>query len=193
MKVTDRERTPAREGGSTQRGSGGGGGGGGGGGAPAEIITDVRIYSVSWDCMARAVSATVGPDTDQLTVRMRTSSAGEIPVSESVPALPGSRTFAAVMSAADDFVVVEANLAYEGGQVITKIVNFRECTGSVTIDRYEPPEPAPARPQTEPAQPRTEPCGDGREPAVRDGSRLLCLFPGTFEILAERGWNLARP
>ena len=195
VKVTDRERTPAREGGSTQRGSGGGGGGGGGGGAPAEIITDVRIYSVSWDCMARAVSATVGPDTDQLTVRMRTSSAGEIPVSESAPALPGSRTFAAVMSAADDFVVVEANLAYEGGQVITKIVNFRECTGSVTIDRYEPPEPAPARPQTEPApaQPRTEPCGDGREPAVRDGSRLLCLFPGTFEILAERGWNLARP
>ena len=175
----------------------GGGGGGGGGGAQEEIITDVRIYSVSWDCAARAVSAVVGPDTNQLTVRMRTSSAGEQPVERVDSSLPGSRAYAAAMSAADQFVIIEASLAYEGDRVITKIVNFRECSGSVTIDRHEPPAQDPAgggskQPGTELEQ-QQEVCRDGREPAVRDGSRLLCLFPGTFEILAERGWDLARP
>ena len=170
-------------------GSRGGGGGGGGGGAPEEIITDVRIYSVSWDCTAGTVSATVGPDTGQLSVRMRTSSAGERPVEWADSSLPGSRAYTTAMSGADQFVVVEANVAYEGDQVITKIVNFRECSGSVTIDRYEPPSQEPAG--TTPRQ--QEICRDGREPALRDGSRLLCLFPGTFDVLAERGWSLTRP
>ena len=173
------------------------GGGGGGGGAPEEIITDVRIYSVTWDCAARTVSATVGPDSGQLSVRMRTSSVGERPVSEVASTLLGSRTYTATMSGADQFVVIEANLAYEGDQIITKIVNFRECAGHVIIDRYEPPgrEPAgtaPGRPETNLGQ-QQEICRDGRQSAVRDGSRLLCLFPGTFETLSGRGWELARP
>ena len=149
------------------------------------------------DCAAGVVSATVGPDTGQLTVRMRTSSVGERPVSESASALPGSRTYTAAMSSADQFVVVEANLAYEGDQVITKIVSFRECAGQATLDRYEPPAQKPAgtelgQPEAELGQ-QQEICRDGREPAVRDGSHLLCLFPGTFETLSERGWDLARP
>ena len=71
---SQQESQPERDPDSTPSGNGiqqeqsarssGGGGGGGGGGAPEEIITDVRIYSVSWDCAAGAVSATVGPDTD---------------------------------------------------------------------------------------------------------------------------------
>jgi hypothetical protein len=164
------------------------GGGGGGGGAPEEIITDVRIYSVSWDCAVGAVVATVGPDTNQLTVRMRTSSVGERPVTEAASALLGSRTYTAAISGADQFAVVEANLAYEGDQTITKIVNLRECAGQVSIDRYEPPQQVAPRPEPEPQ----ELCSDGREPALRDGSRLLCLFPGTFETLSERGWQLTR-
>ena len=168
--------------------AGGSGGGGGGGGAPEEIITDVRIYSVSWDCAAGAVVATVGPDTNQLTVRMRTSSVGERPVTEAASALLGSRTYTATISGADQFAVVEANLAYEGDQTITKIVNLRECAGQVTLDRYEPPQQVAPRPEPEPR----ELCSDGREPALRDGSRLLCLFPGTFETLSERGWQLTR-
>ena len=169
--------------------AGGSGGGGGGGGAPEEIITDVRIYSVSWDCAAGAVVATVGPDTNQLTVRMRTSSVGERPVTEAASALLGSRTYTAAISGADQFAVVEVNLAYEGDRTITKIVNLRECAGQVSIDRYEPPQQVAPRPEPEPR----ELCSDGREPALRDGSRLLCLFPGTFETLSERGWDLARP
>ena len=175
--------------------SGGSGGRGGGGGAPpAEIITDVRVYSVSWDCAAGAISATVGPDTDQLTVRMRTSSAGERPVSQADSSPAGARTYTAAMSGADRFVVVEAHLAYEGGRVITEIVNFRGCAGQAVLDRYEPPgqEPAARQPATELEQ-RQEVCRDGRQPAVRDGLLLLCLFPGTFDVLAERGWSLARP
>ena len=174
-----------------------GGGGGGGGGAPVEIITDVRIYSISWDCAARAVSATVGPDSGQLTVLMRTSSVGERPVAQAESSLPGSRTYTTTMSGADQFVVVKANLAYEGEQTITKIVNFRGCAGQAIVDRYEPPAQEPAG--TAPGQlgmemgQQQEICRDGREPAVLDGSRLLCLFPGTFEVLAERDWNLARP
>ena len=179
------EDAPTAAGGS---GGGGSGGGGGGGGAPEEIITDVRIYSVSWDCAAGAVVATVGPDTNQLTVRMRTSSVGERPVTEAASALLGSRTYTAAISGADQFAVVEANLAYEGDQTITKIVNLRECAGQVSIDRYEPSQQVAPRPEPEPQ----ELCSDGREPALRDGSRLLCLFPGTFETLSERGWQLTR-
>ena len=172
----------------TPTAAGGSGGGGGGGGAPEEIITDVRIYSVSWDCAVGAVVATVGPDTNQLTVRMRTSSVGERPVTEAASALLGSRTYTAAISGADQFAVVEANLAYEGDRTITKIVNLRECAGQVSIDRYEPQQQVAPRPEPEPR----ELCSDGREPALRDGSRLLCLFPGTFETLSERGWQLTR-
>ena len=35
------------------------------------------------------------------------------------------------------------------------------------------------------------PCRGDREPAYRNGT-MLCLFPGTFEVLVERGWNLYR-
>ena len=168
-------------------GSRGGGGGGGGGGAPAAIITDVRIYSVSWDCAAGSVAVTAGPDTDQLSVNIRTSSVGERPVVQAGGELPGTRSFTSAIAGADEFAVVEASLAYEGDQVITKIVNMGQCTGTAVFDRYEPPRQAAPEPE-----PR-ELCRDGREPALRDGNELLCLFPGTFEILAERGWNLARP
>ena len=178
---------------ATATGGGGGGGsrggGGGGGGAPAEIITDVRIYSVSWDCAAGSVTVTAGPDTDQLSVSIRTSSVGERPVTRADGTLHGIRAFTSSISGADEFVVVEASLAHEGGHVTTKIVNLRQCTGTVGFDRYEPPRQAVPEPEPEPQ----ELCRDGRAPALRDGNELLCLFPGTFEVLVERGWNLARP
>ena len=174
-------------GGSGSGGSGNGGGGGGGGGAPAAIITDVRIYSVSWDCAAGSVAVTAGPDTDQLSVNIRTSSVGERPVIQAGGELPGTRSFTSAIAGADEFAVVEASLAYEGDQVITKIVSMGQCAGTVVFDRYEPPRQAAPEPE-----PR-ELCRDGRAPALRDGNELLCLFPGTFEVLAERGWNLARP
>ena len=185
----DDTATAAGGSGSGSRGGGGGGsGGGGGGGAPAAIITDVRIYSVSWDCAAGSVAVTAGPDTDQLSVNIRTSSVGERPVVRAGGELPGTRSFTSAIAGADEFAVVEASLAYEGDQVITKIVNMGQCTGTAVFDRYEPPQTA-LRPEPEPR----ELCRDGREPALRDGNELLCLFPGTFEVLAERGWNLARP
>ena len=169
-------------------GSGGSrGGGGGGGGAPAEIITDVRVYSVSWDCAAGSVAVTAGPDTNQLSVGIRTSSAGERPVARAGGELPGTGSFTSAIAGADEFVVVEASLSYEGDQVITKIVNLEQCAGTAVLDRYEPPQQVAPEPE-----PRGL-CSDGREPALRDGSRLLCLFPGTFETLSERGWSLARP
>ena len=167
--------------------AGGSGGGGGSGGAPTAIITDVRIYSVSWDCAAGSVAVTAGPDTDQLSVSIRTSSVGERPVTRADGTLHGTRAFTSPISGADEFVVVEASLAYEGNQVITKIVNLKQCTGTAIFDMYEPPQGAP-RPEPEPR----ELCRDGRELALRDGNELLCLFPGTFEVLAERGWSLAR-
>ena len=178
-------------GGSSSGGSSSGGSssGGGGGGAPAAIITDVRIYSVSWDCAAGSVAVTAGPDTDQLSVNIRTSSVGERPVVQAGGELPGTRSFTSAIAGADEFVVVEASLAHEGGHVTTKIVNLRQCVGTVGFDRYEPLQQAVPRPEPEPQ----ELCRDGRAPALRDGNELLCLFPGTFEVLAERGWNLARP
>ena len=178
-------------GGGSGGGGGGSGGGGGGGGAPAAIITDVRIYSVSWDCAAGSVAVTAGPDTDQLSVNIRTSSVGERPVVQAGGELPGTRSFTSAIAGADEFAVVEASLAYEGDQVITKIVSMGQCAGTAVFDRYEPPRQAAPEPEPEPQE--LELCSDGREPALRDGNEPLCLFPGTFEVLAERGWNLARP
>ena len=179
--------------GSGSGGSGGGSGGGwgGGGGAPVAIITDVRIYSVSWDCAAGSVAVTAGPDTDQLSVNIRTSSVGERSVVQAGGELPGTRSFTSAIAGSDEFVVVEASLTYEGDQVITKIVSMGQCAGTVVFDRYEPPQQTVSQPAPEPQEP--ELCRDGRAPALRDGNELLCLFPGTFEVLAERGWNLARP
>ena len=190
--ITNTPTPPAPEPAPRSGGGGGGsssrGGGGGGGGAPAAVITDVRIYSVSWDCAAGTASATAGPDTDQLSVKIRTSSVGERPASPVAAALAETRTFEFPISGADEFAVVQGSLAYEGDQVITKIATLDPCTGTVTFDRYEPPQAAVPEPEPEP-----DLCGDGWEPALRDGSRLLCLFPGTFETLNERGWGLVRP
>ena len=190
LRLTVRD-SGSSSGGSSSGGSSSGGSssGGGGGGAPAAIITDVRIYSVSWDCAAGSVAVTAGPDTDQLSVNIRTSSVGERPVVQAGGELPGTRSFTSAIAGADEFVVVEASLAHEGGHVTTKIVNLRQCVGTVGFDRYEPLQQAVPRPEPEPQ----ELCRDGRAPALRDGNELLCLFPGTFEVLAERGWNLARP
>ena len=148
----------------------------------------MRVYSVSWDCAAGSVAVTAGPDTNQLSVGIRTSSAGERPVARAGGELPGTGSFTSAIAGADEFVVVEASLAYEGDQVITKIVKLRQCTGTAVLDRYEPPQQAAPLPEPEPRGL----CSDGREPALRDGSRLLCLFPGTFETLSERGWQLTR-
>ena len=157
--------------------------------APVEIITDVRVYSVSWDCAAGTASATAGPDTDQLSVKIRTSLVGERPATPVAAALFETRTFEFPISGADEFAVVQASLAYEGNRVITKIATLDPCVGTLTFDRYGPPQRAAAPvPEPEPAL-----CGDGREPAMLDGSRLLCLFPGTFDTLADRGWFLTRP
>ena len=151
----------------------------------------MRIYSVSWDCAAGSVAVTAGPDTDQLSVNIRTSSVGERSVVQAGGELPGTRSFTSAIAGSDEFAVVEASLAYEGDQVITKIVSMGQCAGTAVFDRYEPPQQTVSQPAPEPQEP--ELCRDGRAPALRDGNELLCLFPGTFEVLAERGWNLARP
>ena len=63
--------------------------------------------------------------------------------------------------------------------------------GTVSFDRYGSSQQAVPVPEPEPQEPRM--CGEGREPALRNGTDLLCLLPGTFEVLAERGWDLTRP
>ena len=171
------------QGSSSSKSSRSGGGGGGGGGAPVPTATDVRLYSVSWDCTAGIASVTVGPDTDQLTVRIRTSSAGERPVTQVDGLLPGGQTYTVNISNADTFLLVEASLAYENGYVITKIVNLQQCVGEVTFDRFV----------LQQVVSQLEICRGDREPALRDSSHLLCLFYGTFDVLTERGWSLTRP
>ena len=142
-----------------------------------------------------SVSVVAGPDTGSLAARIRASSAGERPVSEIDGDLPGTRIFTSSIAEADVFVVAGGggHLESEGDRVITKngadgAVPRHRCNRQV---RPAPAQRGGTRPAPEPQ--RRELCRDGYEPALRGGNVLLCLFPGTFGVLAEGGWDLTRP
>lgn len=73
-----------------------------------------------WDC-GPAACVVAGPDTDSLTVRIKTSSVGERPVSEIGGDLPGTRVFTSSIAEAGVFVVAGGgHLEAEVDRVITK-------------------------------------------------------------------------
>lgn len=73
------------------------------------------------------------------------------------------------------------------------MVQTGQCPGTANLDRYDPSQHGRAVPAPAPEPQQRELCKNGYEPALRGGNALLCLFPGTFDVLAERSWNLARP
>ena len=72
---------PSSPGGRSSGGGGSGGaGGGGGGGGPAIGIAlpthDIYIRSISWDCQAGTVGVVAGPNSQDISVSVRTTHLG---------------------------------------------------------------------------------------------------------------------
>ena len=180
------------------RSSGGGGGGGGGGGpaGPALQAPDIHIISVSWDCAAGTVSVTAGPDSERLSVSVRTAALGHqqaVRTGDAAAAPPGYGTFTSAMAENDEYLGVRALL--QSGRTLSttgESVVVDSCIGQKTFGvpsgtmRAGPPPPLSSSPPADgalpadgtpdpvQADPRPEPAAppvsgtDAQEPPVAD-------------------------
>jgi len=137
---------------SSSRGGGGGGhfgsshGGGGGSGGSASSrastpgVSGATLYEVEWDvCEANTMRIIAGPATGNLGVKLRTS-AGLITAERSVDqSYPGRIVFDANLPSNESFVYVTVeNIESRGASVDSKGINFSECSGSQSVNKYSP-------------------------------------------------------
>jgi predicted secreted protein with PEFG-CTERM motif len=132
--------------GSTGSGSGGGGGGGGGGGSgtffiggDSGILTNLKIYEVSYDlCNDGQVTIIVGASTDDFQVKLRSPIAGltyatfETHLTD-YSNIPGERVlkFVAPIHPDEDYLRIEVDqTAGRSSQSTVKSVNLFGCEGS---------------------------------------------------------------
>ena len=122
-------------------GSGGGGGGGGGGSSSSTWVDDIYLKSVSWDCNAGTIKIIAGPDSDYLSVSVRTTQLGVHQASIAGDDIPGYRAFVSNMDKTEDYIGIKA-VALHGRDSITisESINITECTGERTFDEYMQPE-----------------------------------------------------
>ena len=121
-------------------GGGSSGGGGGGGGGPIRI-DNVYIKSVSWDCNAGTIKIIAGPDSDYLSISVRTTQLGVHQASMAGDDIPGYRAFVSNMDKTEDYIGIKA-VALHGrdSTIISESINITECTGERTFDEYMQPE-----------------------------------------------------
>ncbi len=122
-------------------GSGSGSGGGGGGGSSSTWVDDIYLKSVSWDCNAGTIKIIAGPDSDYLSVSVRTTQLGVHQASIAGDDIPGYRAFVSNMDKTEDYIGIKA-VALHGRDSITisESINITECTGERTFDEYMQPE-----------------------------------------------------
>ena len=147
------------------RSSGGGGGGGGGGGPAGPVLQapDIHIISVSWDCAAGTVSVTAGPDSERLSVSVRTAALGHqqaVRTGDAAAAPPGYGTFTSAMAENDEYLGVRALL--QSGRTLSttgESVVVDSCIGQKTFGvtsgtmRAGPPPPLSSSPPADGALP----------------------------------------
>ena len=121
-------------------GSSGGGGGGGGGGGPIRI-DNVYIKSVSWDCNAGTIKIIAGPDSDYLSISVRTTQLGAHQASVAGDDIPGYRAFVSNMDKTEDYIGIKAVAPHSRDPAtISESINITECTGERIFDEYMQPE-----------------------------------------------------
>ena len=127
--------------GSSGGGGGGGSGGGGGGSSSSTWVDDIYLKSVSWDCNAGTIKIIAGPDSDYLSISVRTTQLGVHQASIAGDDIPGYRAFVSNMDKTEDYIGIKA-VALHGRDSITisESINITECTGERTFDEYMQPE-----------------------------------------------------
>ena len=146
------------------RGGGGGGGGGGSslsGATHAPVDTPAYIHKISWDCEAEQVTVLAGPDTDRLSVSVRTTELGQNQA-ERQEILDGHPMFIAPMATDDRYIMVQAvYLTGRDMSIDSESLDLDSCSGSETFK-------APAIEQTgsldPPVQVVSEPIPDTTDP-----------------------------
>ena len=164
--------TPSQAAPPIVRGGGGGGGGGGSslsGATHAPVETPAYIHQISWDCEAEQVKVLAGPDTEGLSVSVRTTELGQNQA-ERQEILYGHPTFIAPMATDDRYVMVQAvYLTGRDMSIDSESLDLNSCSGSETFTvpaiqqtgSLDPPVPAvseePTRDTADPAQPEIVP------------------------------------
>jgi len=136
---------PSGGSGATRTGPGGSGGGGGGGGSVigfGGILGDQpRLYEISWDkCNENIMRIVAGPSGPGLSVKVRTSSIGLVPVSlaEDQPYTTKS-VFEIALKPDETFAVVHVEgTSGRTSALDQKSLDLRECEGKVVV--YTEPE-----------------------------------------------------
>ena len=138
--ILDTDAVTPSPGGGSSGGGGGGGGGGGSGGGPIRI-DNVYIKSVSWDCNAGTIKIIAGPDSDYLSISVRTTQLGVHQASVAGDDIPGYRAFVSNMDKTEDYIGIKAVAPHSRDPaIISESINITECTGERTFDEYMQPE-----------------------------------------------------
>ena len=130
---------PGSSGSSTSSiGTNGGGGGsssGGGGSRDSSIqIDDIYIRSVSWDCNAGTIKIIAGPDSEYLSVAVRTTQLGVHQASIAADnQISGYKTFVSSMAQTENYIGIQAVAQYgRNVNVVNESINVDSCVGEKT-------------------------------------------------------------
>lgn len=161
--------TPSQAAPLISRGGGGGGGSSLSGATHVPVETPAYIHKISWDCEAEQVTVLAGPNTDGLSVSVRTTELGQNQA-ERQEASDGHLTFTAPMATDDRYIMVQA--VYLTGRDMSadsESLDLGSCSGSETFKvpaiqqtgSLDPPVQAvseePILDTTDPAQPEIVP------------------------------------
>ena len=113
-------------------GGGSSGGGGGGGNYPIRI-DNVYIKSVSWDCNAGTIKIIAGPDSDYISISVRTTQLGIHQASIAGDDIPGYRAFVSPMHKTEDYINIKV-VALSGRNLVTisESIDVDACVGERT-------------------------------------------------------------
>ena len=119
--------------GSSSSGIGTSGGGGGGGSGSSIWVYDIYLKSVSWDCNAGTIKIIAGPDSDYLSVTVRTTQLGIHQASITGDDIPGYRAFVSPMHKTEDYINIKA-VALSGRNLVTisESIDVDACVGERT-------------------------------------------------------------
>ena len=114
---------------------------GGGGSSSSSIsgsssiqIDDIYIRSVSWDCNAGTIKIIAGPDSEYLSVSVRTTQLGVHQASIAADnQISGYKTFVSSMAQTEDYIGIQAVAQYgRNVNVVNESINVDACVGEKT-------------------------------------------------------------
>ncbi len=198
-------------GGSSSGGGHSSGGGGGrtgvgpstGGTTTIPQIGEIVLYSASWDCSTGVLKVIAGPDSDLLSLQIRTSTSGVKQVEQSDEILKNRAIFTASIDKNENYVGLKL-IATSGRNVgvVSESINISQCTGEKTFNEYVEKQISTSKmnPFDSPLQqvkrgvlPADVKCNDSRQLYIKNSISPVCLYHDSYEKLIEYGLDLQVP